>query len=49
MLKVFFLDVHVLLDVGATLSFVIPLVANKVDILPDILYEPFIVSTLVGE
>ena len=49
MLKVFFLDVHVLLDVGATLSFITPLVAKKFDILPDILHEPFIVSTPVGE
>ena len=49
MLKVFFLDVHVLLDVGATLSFITPLVAKKFEIFPDILHEPFIVSTPVDE
>ena len=38
-----------LLDTGATLSFVIPLVAKKFDILFDILHDPFIVSTPVGE
>ena len=31
------------------LSFVTPLVAIKFDILPDILHEPFIVSTPMGE
>ena len=49
MLKVFSLDVYALHDTGATLSFVTPLVAKKFDILPDILNEPFLVSTLVGE
>ena len=38
-----------LLDQGATLSFVTPLVAKKFDVLPDILHEPFIESALVGE
>ncbi|XP_069143408.1 uncharacterized protein [Solanum lycopersicum] len=49
MLKLFSIDVHALLDFGATLSFVTPLVAKKFDILPDFLHEPFIVSTPVGE
>ena len=49
MLKVFSIDVYVLLDTNATLSFVTPLVSKKFDILPDILHEPFIVSTLVGK
>ena len=31
------------------MSFVTPLVAEKFDIFPDILHEPFIVSTLVDE
>ena len=48
-LKVFSIDVYVLLDPGATLSFVTPLVDKMFDILPDILHEPFIVSTPVGE
>ena len=49
MLKVFSTDVCALLDRGATLSFVTPLVAKKFDILPDILHEPFIVSTPVSD
>ncbi|XP_069145474.1 uncharacterized protein [Solanum lycopersicum] len=49
MLKVFSPDVYSLLDPGATLSFVTPLVAKNFDILPDILHEPFIVSTPVDE
>ena len=49
MLKVFSLNLYALLDPGATLSFVTPLVAKKFDISPDILHEPFTVSTPVGE
>ena len=49
MLKNFTLDVYALLDPGATLSFVTPLVAKKFDVLADILHEPFLVSTPVGE
>ena len=49
MLKVFSIDVYDLVDVGATLSFVTPLVAKKFDIFPDILNEPFMVSTPIGE
>ena len=49
MLKVFYIDLYALLDPGATLSFVTPLVAKKIDILPNILHEPLIVSTPVGE
>ena len=48
MLKVFFIDVYALLDPGATLSFVTPLVAKKFEILPDILNEPFMMSTPLG-
>ena len=48
MLKVFYIDLYALLDPGATLSFVTPLVAKKFDSLPDILCEPFIVSTPMG-
>ncbi|XP_069150268.1 uncharacterized protein [Solanum lycopersicum] len=47
MLKVLSIDVYALLDLGATLSFVTPLLSKKFDILPDILHEPFIVSTPV--
>ena len=49
MLKVITIDAYALLDPGATLSFVTPFVAKKFDILPDILHEPFIVSTPVDE
>ena len=49
MLQVFSLNVYDLLDPGATLSFDTPLVARKFDILPDILNEPFMVTTLVGK
>ena len=49
MLKVFSIVVYALIDVGATLSFVTPLVVRKFDILPDILHEFFIVSTPLGE
>ena len=49
LLKVFSIDVYALLDPDATLSFVTPLVAKMFYILHDILREPFIVSTLVGE
>ena len=49
MLKVFSIDAYALLDPGATLPFVTPLVAKKFDVLPDILHEHFIVSTSVGD
>ncbi|XP_049369400.1 uncharacterized protein LOC125834279 [Solanum verrucosum] len=49
MLKVFHIDVYALLDPGATLSFVIPYVAMKFDMLPDVLLEPFFVSTPIGD
>ncbi|XP_069150083.1 uncharacterized protein [Solanum lycopersicum] len=49
MLQVFSIDVYALLDPSATLSFVTPLIARKFDILPDILNEPFMVTTPVDE
>ncbi|KAH0773630.1 hypothetical protein KY290_010767 [Solanum tuberosum] len=48
-LQVFSIDVYALLDPGATLSFVTPLVAMKFEILPEELVEPFSVSTPVGD
>ncbi|XP_069148114.1 uncharacterized protein [Solanum lycopersicum] len=45
LLKVLSIDEYALLDPSSTLSFVTPLVAKKIDILPDSLHEPFIVST----
>ena len=41
MLKVFSIDAYALLDPGATLSFVTPLVAKKYEILPDIFHLTF--------
>ena len=49
MLQVFWIYVYVLLDPGATLSFVTLLVARKFAIWFDILNEPFVVITLEGE
>ena len=49
MLQVFWIDVYALDDPGDTLSFVTPLIARKFNIFPDILNEPFIVTTSVGE
>ena len=49
MLQVFIIIVYALLDPGANLYFVSPLVAKKFDILPDILKEPFMMNTLIGE
>ena len=48
MLNVFSINVYAFLDPSATLLFVTPLVYKKIDILPDILHEPFIISNLVG-
>ncbi|WMV59236.1 hypothetical protein MTR67_052621 [Solanum verrucosum] len=49
MLKVFYLDVYGLLDPCATLSFVMPYVAMRFDILLDVLIDPFSFSTPIGE
>ena len=49
MLQVLSIDVYVLLDSGATLSLVTPLLARKFDILLDILNEPFMVTTAEDE
>ena len=49
MLKLFPIDAYALLDLGATLFFVNPLIAKIFDILPDILREPYIVSVSVCE
>ena len=49
MLQVFSIDIYVLLDTGATLSFVTPLVSRKFNVLPDVLMETFSVTTPVGD
>ena len=48
-LHVFSFPVYALLGPGSTLSFVTPLVACKFDLLPEIMHEPFIVSTPIGD
>ncbi|XP_060182450.1 uncharacterized protein LOC132612133 [Lycium barbarum] len=48
-LTVFTFDVYALIDPGSTLSYVTPFVAKKFGIEPEKLYEPFEVSTPVGE
>lgn len=49
MLKVFSINVYALLDHSSILSFVTPLVATKFDVLPDVFYEHFYVSTPSGD
>ncbi|KAG5572887.1 hypothetical protein H5410_062653 [Solanum commersonii] len=49
MIKVFTLNVYALLDPRESLSFVTPYVAMNFEVLSEKLYEPFSVSTPVGE
>ena len=49
MLQFFSIKVYALLYTGTTLSFVTPLVARMFDILSDICYEPFMVTTAISE
>ena len=49
MLQVFYIDVNSLLYLNATLSFVTPLVAKNFDVLPNVLIEPFLVTTLASD
>ena len=48
-LKVFQLDVYDLLDPGATLSFMMPYMTMRFDVLLDMMLDPFSVSTPVGD
>lgn len=48
-LHAFFFPVYALLVQGSTLSFLNILVACKCDSLPDILHEPLLVSTAIGD
>lgn len=48
-LEVFNFVVHVLLDLGANLSFVIPFLQNRFNICPRVLLEPFSECTLIDE
>ena len=49
MLQVVSINIYVLLDTSATLSFLKPLVARKFDVLSDVLIEPVSVCTLMGD
>ena len=49
MLKVFSSSVYGLLDPGSTLSFVTPLLALTFEIFPEVLHDPIVVSTPLGE
>ena len=49
MLSSFSFDVYALIDPGSTLSYVTPLVAGKFERIPELLVNPFEVSTSVGE
>ena len=48
MLQIFDLDVYTLIDPGATLSFVTPLVARKFHVESELLHESYEVSTPIG-
>ena len=48
MLQVFF-NAYALFDPGSTLYFVTPLVARKFDVLLDILIEPFLICSTMGD
>ena len=48
-LLVFSFPVYALLDQGSTLSMVTLFVSNKFDLLPEIVHEPFLVSTPIGD
>ena len=48
-LQVFSISVYALLDLGSTLSFVTPLLSLTIEILPEVLHDPIVVSTPLGE
>ena len=47
--QVFSTSVYALLDPGSTLSFVTPLLSFTFEILPEVLHDPTVVSTPLGE
>ena len=49
MLQVFSTSVYALFDLGFTLFFVIPLLALTFEIFPEVLHDPTVVSTPLGE
>ena len=48
-LKIFDIDVYSLLDPGANLSFVTPIIAYRLSITPNMLLESYVVYNPVGE
>ncbi|XP_070038282.1 uncharacterized protein [Nicotiana tomentosiformis] len=48
-LTIFSHDTYALIDPGSTLSYITPFVAGKFGIVPEILSDPFAVSTPFGE
>ena len=49
MFQVFSTSVHAILDPGSTLSLVTPLLALTFEIFPEVLHDPIVVSTPLGE
>ena len=49
MIQVLSTSVYALLDPGCTFSFVTPLLALTFEILPEVLHDPIVVSTPLGE
>ena len=49
MVQVFSTSFYALLDLGSKLSFVTPLLGLTLEILPDVLHDPIVVSTPLGD
>ena len=49
MVQVFSTFVYALLDPRSTLSFVTPLLALTFEVLPEVLHDPIVISTPLGE
>ena len=49
MLRIFQFDVYALLDPGSSFSYVTPLIAVNFEMSPEIIPEPILVSTPVGD
>lgn len=49
MLKVFYYDIYTLIDLGVTLSFLTLFIAKELHVCPELLCEPYEVSTPIDE
>ena len=47
--RVFFVNIYAFIYLGSTLSFVTPLVTKKYDVLPDVLIEPILICSRIGD